>query len=182
LIVLGSFVVALFNLGLVDPPWAGPTLPAGAHWISYSTNATYRQPVCPGPQDLLLASTDVDSLRAQLQSLLPACTTISSSPPVFPDATTSPRHLYLVADLPGACGQATTTRFALAGATLTQVTWYGVSHGCNIAAIRGGPTYSLVSIPYSDLPVPSTLTIQLLSQGHCCADSPPSNQIAVSLA
>jgi hypothetical protein len=135
-------LVAVVLLAACDAPWAGPSLPSGAQWISYNDVGlgTYA-----GFEPAIRAATSLAALQAG--DSLPE----------------QPGRLYVAVVPPATCTQPVKGGgFALAGRDLYYVYWVGspASHaGC--AAARARPRYEVLAVRTSDLPRSGALTVRL---------------------
>jgi hypothetical protein len=152
-----------------DAPWAGPTLPAGGDWLTFTTVSFDGPRVATN--DILVASS-----TAELESSVLAFET--NRPPGYhldqscptpcwgQQQADKPGLLYLaVATMPDGCGDTTIKeRAAIAGRTLYFVHWVGARSGSRCFAAEDA-RWRLISVSRRDLPGPGTLTVRLQLQG-----------------
>jgi hypothetical protein len=152
-----------------DAPWAGPTLPAEGHWLSFTTISDL------GPRavtNAILASNSTADLEsgvlASETSRQPGYRLDQSCPaPCWGQLQADqPGLLYLaVATMPDACGDTSIKeRAAIAGRTLYFIHWIGARSGTRCLAAEDA-RWRLLSVSRRDLPGAGTLTVRLQLQG-----------------
>jgi len=152
-----------------DAPWAGPTLPAGGHWLSFTTISDL------GPRvvtDAILAANSTAELEsgvlASETSRQPGYRLDQSCPaPCWGQLQADkPGLLYLaVATMPDACGDTSIKeRAAIAGRTFYFIHWVGARSGTRCLAAEDA-RWRLLSVSRRDLPGAGTLTVRLQLQG-----------------
>ena len=171
--VTRSFLIAcVLVLGTTlacDAPWAGPTLPAAGHWLSFTTISS------EGPRVVTNAILAANS-TAELESAVLASET-SRQPGYRLDQSCpaacwgrvqadKPGLLYLaVATMPDACGDTSIKeRAAVAGRTLYFIHWVGARSGTRCLAAEDARR-RLLSVSRRDLPGAGILTVRLQLQG-----------------
>ena len=168
-----SFVIAcLLALGTAsacDAPWAGPTLPAGSHWLSFTTVSA------DGPRpttNAILAGNSTSELESGVLALE------TSRQPGYPLDQSCPAPcwgqlpadkpglLYLaVPTMPDGCSDTTIKeRAAIAGRTLYFIHWVGARSGKS-CLVAEEARWRLLSVSRRDLPGPGILTVRLQLQG-----------------
>ena len=150
-------VLALGTTIACDAPWAGPALPAGGHWLSFST-VSYE-----GPRVVTNAILAANS-TAELESRVPDQ---SCPAPCWGQLQADkPGLLYLaVATIPDGCSETTIKeRTAIAGRTLYFIHWVGARSGTRCGAAFD-ERWRLLSVSRSELPEAGTLTVRLQRQG-----------------
>jgi hypothetical protein len=162
-------VLALSLAQACDAPWAGPTLLAGGHWLSFTTVSS------EGPRVVTNAILAANS-TAELESAVLASET-SRHPGYRLDQSCpapcwgqlqadKPELLYLaVATMPDGCGDTTVKeRAAIAGRMLYFIHWVGARSGTRCLAAEDA-RWRLLSVSRRDLPGAGTLTVRLQLQG-----------------
>ncbi len=157
-------VLALTVAQACDLPGAGPTLPAGARWVTFAT--------IPGEGPLVVregifavASTaELETAAARLGYI-----------PKQPCSTTcwrlyqadQPGRLYVaVAMWPEGCDHDVRENVAIAGRTLYFIHWVGNPNGTRCGDAEQAGRWRLISVSRRDLPGPGTLTVRLQLQGY----------------
>ncbi len=151
-----------------DAPWAGPTLPAAGHWVSFTT-VSNEGPVAVS--NGILAATSMTGVEAdvvafetgrhpgyRLDQACPApCWRL-----VHAD---EPGLLYVaVATLPDGCDTSVKEGAAIAGHMLFLIHWVSAPSSTRCDAFPQ-PRWRLISVSRRDLPGAGTLTIRLQFQG-----------------
>jgi hypothetical protein len=152
-----------------DAPWAGPTLPAGGHWLTFTTVSS------DGPRvvanDILVANS-----TAELESAVLAFETSRHPGYRLDQACPAPCWGHLQADKPGflylavattpdGCGDTVIKeRAAIAGHTLYFIHWVGARSGTRCLAAEDA-RWRLLSVSRRDLPAAGTSTVRLQLQG-----------------
>jgi hypothetical protein len=156
-------VLALTVAQACDLPGAGPTLPAGAHWVSFAIVPS-EGPILVREGIFAAASpAELETAAARTgQTLKQPCPTTCWH--LYHAA--QPGLLYVaVGTWPDGCDHDVKESGAMAGRTLYFIHWVGGSNGTRCGDAEQAPRWRLVSVSRRDLPGAGTLTVRLQLQG-----------------
>ena len=163
-------VLALGTTIACDAPWAGPTLPAGGYWVSFTT-VSYDGPRVATNAILAASSTaELESgVLASETSRQPGYRLDQSCPaPCWGQLPADKAGLlYLaVATMPDGCSDtAIKERAAIAGRMLYFIHWVGARSGTRCDAAVDA-RWRLLSVSRRDLPAAGTLMFDCSSRGR----------------
>ena len=161
-------VLALTVAQACDAPWAGPTLPAGGHWVAFTTVSyegpnVYREGIFAGTSTagveaavLGFETSGHSGYRLDQACWAPCWRLVRAEEPGL---------LYLaVATFSDGCDNTVKEAAAVAGRALYLIHWVSSPNGSRCDA---APTqrWRLLSVSRRDLPGPGTLTVRLQMQG-----------------
>ena len=155
-----------------DAPWAGPDLPVGASWVSYTESAP--GPIGCGPGPGIVAGTTIDDLR---QKVIAACSrrSVCTQPPggCWQDLQDQAGYVYVAVLIMPACTAPTKDNVAASSSAIYVVHWIGHAQGvCNLALAL--PPYRLFLVTRSGLHsglVKAELRVQAEGAGTQTADT-----------
>jgi hypothetical protein len=158
-------MLALAGLQACNAPWAGPSLPAGTHWVNF-TLETSDGPTARGHG--ILAATSLSTLRSDVLAVArlgnDECRPLpnqSTYDPCWFQVLERPGVLYLAVATDSECTRPTNDNIALGTDVLYFVHWIGDSQGvCNMA--MAAPHYRLYAVPQP--PGSGLLSVQLLAE------------------
>lgn len=165
-----------------DSLGAGPTLPTGGRWVSFSTVSA------EGPfvvAEGIVAATSMAEVEADVVAFetrgRPGFSPDQACPATCwrPVRADEPGLLYLaVATFPSGCDLTVTEGVAIAGSTLYFIHWVGGPNGSRCDTIAGG-RWRLVSVSLRDLPGAGPLTVRLQLQGSDGTSNVGESQVEV---
>ncbi len=169
-------VVALALAQACDAPWAGPSLPAGGHWVSFASVPS------EGPiavRDGIFAATSTTALEAA----------VGASGYTIKGACRQPCWRVYNADQPGLlylavvttedrCDTTVKEAAAVSGRTLYFIHWIGDPNGSRCDAALAA-RWRVLSVSLRDLPGPGTLTVRLQLRGYY-GDSAVESQVELT--
>jgi hypothetical protein len=162
---LAVCVVAVLGSAACDAPWAGPSLPADAHWVTY-TDAGFG-PVGCGPGNSIIAATTLDDLRQRVIAACPrraGCSEPAGS--CLQGLADQSGSVYLAVLLTPYCTQPTKQSIAESATAIYFVEWVGHPQGvCNLMLAQ--PPYRFYVVPRSGLPAgPVKVELQIQTEGQ----------------
>jgi hypothetical protein len=147
-----------------DPPWAGPSLPAGAAWVDFTQLSP--GPVECGPRPAIFASTSIDGLR---QRVIAACARPSACAQnigsCWQDVRDQSGYVYVAVLISPTCNTPTKDSVAQSSRAIYIVHWIGHAQGvCNL--MMAVPQYGLFVISRSGLQAGSVkVELQIQTEG-----------------
>jgi len=169
---LSLCLLALIASASCDAPWAGPSLPADAHWVGYTVAAM--GPIGCGMGNSIVASTTLDDLRQKVITACPrrsACAEPAQS--CWQGLAERPGNVYLAVLLTPTCTQPTKQDIAESATAIYFIEWVGHAQGvCNMSLAL--PPYRLYIVPRSGLHagiVSVELQVQTEGQGTTVVDT-----------
>jgi hypothetical protein len=157
-------IISILLLQGCDAPWAGPTLPAGGQWVSFTTVSSEGPPVVI--RDGIIAATSTAEAEAAVVTSGATFHQTCPSPCWRIVQADEPGHVYLaVAILPDGCDHDVKEGAAIAGRMLYFIHWVSAPNGSRCDAAQAA-RWRLLSVSRRDLPNSGTLTVRLQMQGY----------------